>query len=491
MRSDGELLSGYGETRSEDDFAELVQRYLNLVYSTALRQANGDAQLAQDVTQTVFSELARNARQLSQRPTLSGWLYTCAFFAATKAVRAERRRRVREQEAQAMTELLQVATPDSDWKALRPVLDVAMHQLTETDREAIVLRYFENRSFADVGSKLSLNENTARMRVDRAVDKLRKMLARQGVTTAASLPGVISAYAVQTAPAGLSAMLTSTALAGVATGGGAALTVAQVAAVTKAKVAIIAALVAASVATPLLIQHRAWFKSSSQGSHVIGARQPAGQAKSTGTRASDAAGKSNDAQPLRDWAMASPNEQPPTEPLMAVRTVPNTGSNALASLRPNPAPLVNKASPMTSSFSNFYAGGFAGATGGFRSGVAFGARGGFVYGSGGYSYSGGFSTGSFGTARGGSFTPDNLRRGGFRFGGGGGGEVRSGSGYAPTGTNYGRGTLVAPSGAPSGRISFGGGGGGAFSYGSGSGGSTGLVSESATYSNITLTPVNR
>jgi len=131
MTPDCELLRRYAETRAEDAFAELVQRHLDLVYSAARRQVNGDAHLAQDVAQTVFSELARKAASLSHRPVLTGWLYTCAHFAAAKAVRKERRRHTHEQEAQAMHDLLQTPTPDLDWERLGPVLDKAMHQLKE------------------------------------------------------------------------------------------------------------------------------------------------------------------------------------------------------------------------------------------------------------------------------------------------------------------------------------------------------------------------
>src|SRR5216117_1397943 len=122
MTPDGELLRRYTETNSENAFAELVERHLNLVYSAALRQVNGDAHLAQDVAQTVFADLARKAASLARRPVLTGWLYTSAHFAAAKAVRTERRRHTREEEARAMHELLHTAAPDADWEHLRPVL---------------------------------------------------------------------------------------------------------------------------------------------------------------------------------------------------------------------------------------------------------------------------------------------------------------------------------------------------------------------------------
>src|SRR5580765_1408747 len=160
--NDGELLDRYVKANSEEAFGELVQRHLDLVYSAALRQVNGDTHLAQDVAQTVFADLARKAASLADRPALTGWLYTSTHFAATKAVRTERRLQAREQEAHIMKELLHDPAPDLDWEKLRPVLDTAMHELDERDREVILLRYFENRKHADIGERLGLTENGAR-----------------------------------------------------------------------------------------------------------------------------------------------------------------------------------------------------------------------------------------------------------------------------------------------------------------------------------------
>ncbi len=214
MISDGELLRRYTETNSESAFTELVERHLALVYSAALRQVNGDAHLAQDVAQTVFAELARMAASLAGRPVLTGWLYTSAHFAAVKAVRTERRRQTYEEEAQLMNQLLADPAPDLDWEKLRPVLDAAMLELNETDREAVLLRYFDNRPHADIADRLGLSENAARMRVERALEKLHSLLGRRGVSTTTALSAVILANAVQVAPAGLATTLSTAALAG-------------------------------------------------------------------------------------------------------------------------------------------------------------------------------------------------------------------------------------------------------------------------------------
>ena len=215
MTPDNELLDRYAKTSSEDAFAELVRRYVHLVYSAALRQVGGDTHLAQDVAQTVFTDLARKARSLSCRQTLSGWLYTSAHFAAAKIARTENRRRDREEKF--MREPIHENGPEADWEKLRPALDAAMHELRESDREAVLLRYFENRPFAEVGAKLSLNENAARMRVERALEKLRDILARRGITTSAVFATVISANAVHAAPADLASTLTNASMAAAGT----------------------------------------------------------------------------------------------------------------------------------------------------------------------------------------------------------------------------------------------------------------------------------
>ncbi|MGO9537996.1 MAG: RNA polymerase sigma factor, partial [Limisphaerales bacterium] len=171
MTSDSELLRRYAGTHSEAAFTELVQRHVNLVHSAALRQVNGDAHLAQDVAQTVFADLARKAASLSRRSTLTGWLYTSAHFAAAKFARTENRRRDREEKfmrepiQNSETGVSPVQSAPADWEQIRPALDDAMHELKHSDREAILLRYFENRQFAEVGVRLGLNENAARMRV--------------------------------------------------------------------------------------------------------------------------------------------------------------------------------------------------------------------------------------------------------------------------------------------------------------------------------------
>lgn len=217
MPDDAQLLRCYAEEKSEAAFAALVRRYLDLVYSAALRQVGGDAHRAHDVTQIVFTTLARKAPALTGHPVLAGWLYTATQHAAAKAMRTEWRRQVREQEAHAMQEIFSPTAPEVDWARVRPVLDRAMGELNDRDREAILLRFFAQRPFAEIGSALELSEDAARMRVERALAKLHGLLARRGVTsTAAALGAVLANQAVVAAPAGLLASVTSTAFTGTA-----------------------------------------------------------------------------------------------------------------------------------------------------------------------------------------------------------------------------------------------------------------------------------
>lgn len=218
MIEDAELLRRYAATGAEDAFEELVRRRLDLVYSVALRQVGGDAHLAEDITQSVFADLARKAPQLSQRQVLSGWLYRSTQFAASDVVRSERRRRTREQESQTMSESTTLASRDVDWQQLRPLLDQTMGKLDEDDRDALALRYFEDRSFAEIGGVLRLTEDTARKRVDRALDKMAGLLARHGITSPATALGLALAHQVGAAPAGLVASITASSLATISAG---------------------------------------------------------------------------------------------------------------------------------------------------------------------------------------------------------------------------------------------------------------------------------
>lgn len=218
MIEDSELLQRYASERSETAFAELVSRHINAVYAGALRRLNGDRHLAEDVTQRVFAALAKDAAKLADRTALASWLHLTTRNIAAGSVRAERRRAAREKEAQTMIESDQTST--ADWERLRPVIDGALDELDDRDREAVILRYFQGRSYAEVGSALRLSENAARMRVDRALDRMQGLLSRRGVTsTVGALALVLADQAQVAAPAGLATAVVTTAVAGLKASG--------------------------------------------------------------------------------------------------------------------------------------------------------------------------------------------------------------------------------------------------------------------------------
>jgi RNA polymerase sigma factor (sigma-70 family) len=211
MNDEMDLLRDYAARQSEQAFATLVARHIHLVHSAALRQVR-DSHLAGEITQTVFIILARKADSLGPKTILPGWLYRTAQFVSNAALKREFRRRLREQEAhmQAITDPDQT---DSTWEQLSPFLDEAMAQLREKDRDAIVLRYFENRSLKEIGGALGVEERAAQKRVARGLEKLRKFFTKRGVvSTTTIIAGAISANSVQAAPAALAKSVTVVAI---------------------------------------------------------------------------------------------------------------------------------------------------------------------------------------------------------------------------------------------------------------------------------------
>jgi len=202
MLSDGELLRRYADDGSEAAFTELVQRHINVVYAAALRRVGRNAHAADDVTQRVFSDLARKAKTLQHRANLAGWLYTGTRFAAAEVVRSEQRRRTHEQEAHTMREIN--STPPLATERFEPFLDEIMDLLDERDRDAILLHFFEGHSFAETGAALSLSADAARMRVNRALDRLRAALAQRGIaSTSTALAVALGTQSALAAPARL------------------------------------------------------------------------------------------------------------------------------------------------------------------------------------------------------------------------------------------------------------------------------------------------
>lgn len=218
-QSDAQLLRDYSELGKESAFAEIVTRHTDLVYSAALRQVYSP-DLARDVTQSVFTDLARKARSLSvglnAEASLVGWLYRATRFAARDLYRNETRRTQRERLAMEQLQPESELTPD--WNQLSASLDDAMSDLDDFDREAILLRYFKNHDLRSVGAALGISDDAAQKRVSRAVERLREILTKRGIAVGASgLIVVISANAVQAAPVGLALTIsTAAALTGTA-----------------------------------------------------------------------------------------------------------------------------------------------------------------------------------------------------------------------------------------------------------------------------------
>ncbi|MEN9575181.1 MAG: hypothetical protein RL514_3036 [Verrucomicrobiota bacterium] len=238
--NDMDLLRHFARDGVEEAFAELVRRHLDLVHSAALRQVRSP-QLAEEVAQSVFTDLARDATRLKSGTVPAAWLYQVTRRTAIDVIRREARRQLREQVAVEMNAMN--STP-SDWAQVEPLLDDAMATLADTDRTAVLLRYFENKSLREVGAALGASDDTAQKRVSRAVEKLRDFFAQRGVTVGASgLTVTLAANAVQAAPPGLALTISAAStLAGAAV---ASTNIKAIAMTTLQKLAVTTALAAA------------------------------------------------------------------------------------------------------------------------------------------------------------------------------------------------------------------------------------------------------
>jgi RNA polymerase sigma factor (sigma-70 family) len=255
MTDSQRLLADYVTNGSESAFRELATRYVDLVYSAAVRLVGGDTHLAQDVAQTVFVDLAPKARTLPRDVMLGGWLHRDTCFVASKVMRGERRRQFRERQAVAMNEI-----PDhseANLAQVAPILDEAINQLGEQDRTAIVMHFFERRDLRSVGETLGSSENAAQKRVSRALEELRVLLKHRGIAfSTVALGTALASETVKAAPARLADTVSGIALANATAGGGTILTLLKFMTINNLKLGI-AALVAAGAVMVFVIQRQA------------------------------------------------------------------------------------------------------------------------------------------------------------------------------------------------------------------------------------------
>ncbi len=257
---DDKLLREFADHRSEEAFRALVDRHLDFVYSVALRRL-GNPQSAEEVAQLVFIDLAAKAPRLDRNTVLAGWLYRATCFAAGKAVRSELRRQRRETRAAQMETSNHPNNTDPSWERLEPLLDEALGQLPELDRNVVLLRFFEKKALRDVATQVGLNEGAARKRLARAVEKLRAAFVRRGVAVSSvALAATLLAQTAPAAPVGLAAAIAGTAAQG-ALLGGSTLTIGngilKIMALSKLKLAATATIAVLMVTgTTYVIQHR-------------------------------------------------------------------------------------------------------------------------------------------------------------------------------------------------------------------------------------------
>jgi len=253
MNDDHDLLQRYARDGGEEAFREIVSRYAGLVYATALRHVR-EASHAEEVAQNVFTLLARKASGIPRDASLAGWLHRSACHLARHLIRSEARRQAREIAAVSMS--TPDNSPEAGWEEIQTVLDESLGSLRDDDREAVLLRFFRGLSLREVGGAMQTSEDAARMKINRALEKLRTSLARRGITsTAAALSGMLATHAAAADSPDLAVRLAAHALNAASQAATATLTHVAVMS-TKAKIACITAGAAltAAIGTPVVMQ---------------------------------------------------------------------------------------------------------------------------------------------------------------------------------------------------------------------------------------------
>ena len=197
--SEAELLKAFREKGSEEAFGELVRRYAGLVYSVAKRRL-ANVTLAEDITQMVFIRLAKAPPALKTPDELAAWLHRITVNVTIDTWRSETRRQAREQQAATMESGTSETT---GWEEVSPKLDEALNELNDEDRRALLLRFFGQKTMREVGGVLGVSEDAAKMRVSRAVERLRTRLGLGAACTAVGLGTMLTERSVEAAPAPL------------------------------------------------------------------------------------------------------------------------------------------------------------------------------------------------------------------------------------------------------------------------------------------------
>jgi RNA polymerase sigma factor (sigma-70 family) len=327
MNTDGDLLRCFAAQRDEACFAQLVERHIGFVYAVCVRRLR-DAHAAKDATQAVFIALARKAGKVAEVPNVPGWLHRSACYETRNMIRSQSNRLARETEAHHLGTVS--AEPAIEADLLGRVLDDALCELSERDRDAILARYFSRQSHAEIAAALNVTENAARMRVDRALTKLRDCLVRRGITsTAAVLAGALPSYAAQAIPGSLAVSVTKMAVVGVsataAVGGALSF-------MSTAKIAIGLGLLV--LASGLAYEHERASEIRSQVADVKAAAAQAHEQLRTiqqqladvqRTQAAAATAASAASKPAKPLPIAAATVQPPAPPILGVTPVPPKG----------------------------------------------------------------------------------------------------------------------------------------------------------------------
>ena len=174
QESDATLLTDFAIRRDENAFASLVDRYADMVYGTALRKC-GSVEIAEEACQNVFVLLARKADSIRSAKALGVWLHRAVLLESRRLLRKESNYR-RKMKRYADNFESESQTKEPEWNPMLPLLDDAINKLSESDRRMIVWRFFEGRTFKEIGAGVGESDDTCQKRTSRALEKLGRSL---------------------------------------------------------------------------------------------------------------------------------------------------------------------------------------------------------------------------------------------------------------------------------------------------------------------------